>query len=207
LVATFCGKPDATFPHAALNSLALGACATQYPPQYDVSDPVRIMRLAFAVLGLALVAAGVQAQDVKVITTSGKWTAFVYQEDAKNVCYMESKPIKSEGAYKSRGEILLQVTNRPAEKAIDVVSVVAGYSYQPDSDATLQVGSRKFAFFTFGERAWARDTQTDKAVVAAMAKGASLTVRGNSSRGTPTVDTFSLQGFSAAHKAITDTCK
>ena len=47
----------------------------------------------------------------------------------------------------------------------------------------------------------------DKAVVAAMSKGASLTVQGNSSRGTPTVDTYSLQGFSAAYKAITDTCK
>ncbi len=164
------------------------------------------MRLVFAVLG-CVVATTAQAQDIKTIATSGKWTAYVYQEDAKNVCYAQSKPIKSEGAYKSRGEVLLQVTNRPVEKASDVVSVVAGYSYQADSDATVMVGSRKFTFFTFAERAWARDTQTDKAVVAAMSKGASLTVQGNSSRGTPTVDTYSLQGFSAAYKAITDTCK
>ena len=163
--------------------------------------------MLFAVLVVGLAASPVAAQDVKVLATGGKWTAFVFQDAGKNVCYMESRPIKSEGTYKSRGEVLLQVTNRPAEKASDVVSVVAGYAYQSDSDATLQVGSRKFTFFTFGERAWARDTQTDKAVVQAMSKGASMTVRGNSSRGTPTIDTYSLQGFSVAYKAITDTCK
>ncbi|MSQ85471.1 MAG: hypothetical protein EXR10_01300 [Alphaproteobacteria bacterium] len=165
------------------------------------------MKRLMAVLVAVFAACPAAAQDVKTLTTSGKWTAFVFQEDAKNVCYMESKPIKSEGTYKARGEVLLQVTNRPADKASDVVSVNAGYSYQPDSDATLQIGSRKFTFFTFGERAWARDTQTDKAAVQAMSKGASMTVRGNSSRGTPTMDTYSLQGFSAAYKAITDTCK
>jgi len=167
------------------------------------------MRLMLTVLGGLSLAASVQAQaqDVKLLSTSGKWSAFTYQEDAKPVCYMESKPIKSEGNYKSRGEVMVQVTHRPAEKAMDVVSIVAGYGYQPDSDASVQVGSRRFAFFTVGERAWARDNATDKTVVAAMVKGASMTVRGTSSRGTPTIDTYSLQGFSAAHKAITDACK
>ncbi len=146
------------------------------------------------------------AQDVKVLTTSGKWTAYTYQEDGKNVCYMASKPIKSEGAYKARGEVLTLVTHRPGENATDVVSVVAGYAYQPDSDVAVQIGSRKFTLFTFGERAWARDNQTDKTIVQTMVKGTSLTIRGNSSRGTPTIDTYSLQGFGGAYKAINDAC-
>ncbi|MBL8644367.1 MAG: hypothetical protein JNK21_10580 [Rhodospirillaceae bacterium] len=164
------------------------------------------MRLAFAVLGLALAGLPAAAQDVKTISTSGKWTAYTYQEDGKNVCYIASKPIKSEGNYKTRGEVLALVTHRPGENANDVVSIVAGYAYQPDSDVSVQVGSRKFTFFSFGERAWARDTQTDKTAVQAMIKGNSLSVRGTSSRGTPTVDTYSLQGFGAAYKAIGDAC-
>jgi len=164
------------------------------------------MRLISVVVTALLVAAPAAAQDVKVITTSGQWTAYVYQEDGKNVCYIAAKPVKSEGNYRSRGEVLAMVTHRPAENALDVVSVVAGYQFQQDSDATLQVGTRRFAFFTVGERGWARDTATDKAVVQAMMKGASMTVRGTSSRGTPTIDTYSLQGFTAAYKAIGDTC-
>ncbi|MBL8628873.1 MAG: hypothetical protein JNM81_04550 [Rhodospirillaceae bacterium] len=154
----------------------------------------------------ALAATPAAAQDVKVLTTSGKWTAYTYQEDGKNVCYMASKPIKSEGNYKARGEVLTLVTHRPGENALNVVSIVAGYAYQPDSDVTVQVGARKFIFFTFGERAWARDNQTDKTIVQTMVKGNSLTVRGTSSRGTTTIDTYSLQGFGAAYKAINDTC-
>jgi hypothetical protein len=163
-------------------------------------------RLA-ALVAVTMLAAPASAQEVKTLLTSGKWSAHMFQEDAKNVCYVESKPIKSEGNYRARGEVLLQVTNRPSDKTTDVISVVAGYSYQQDSDAVIQVGSRRFTFFTFGENAWARDNQTDKAVVQAMIKGASLTVAGNSSRGTSTVDTFTLQGFSAAYKAMNDSCK
>ncbi len=168
---------------------------------------VMIMRAfsAAVVLGVMLALPAV-AQDVKVLSTSGQWTAYTYQEDGKTVCYMASKPIKSEGNYKTRGEVLALVTHRPAESATDVVSIVAGYPYQADSDATVQIGPRKFMFFTFGERAWARDNQTDKTVVQTMVKGKSLSVRGNSTRGTPTVDTYSLQGFSAAYKAINDAC-
>jgi invasion protein IalB len=163
-------------------------------------------RLAALAL-ITMVAGPSSAQEVKTLLTNGKWSAHLFQEDAKNVCYVQSKPIKSEGNYRSRGEVLLQVTNRPADKTTDVISVVAGYPYQQDSDALVQVGSRRFTFFTFGESAWTRDNQTDKAIVQAMMKGASLTVSGSSSRGTPTVDTFSLQGFSAAYKAMTDSCK
>lgn len=165
------------------------------------------MRRLSAALILVCLATTASAQQVRTLTTSGKWTAHVFQEDSRNVCFVESKPIKSEGAYRSRGEVLLQVTNRPADQTTDVVSIQAGYAYQAETDVTVQVGSRRFTFFTYGEQAWARDNQTDKAVVQAMAKGASLTVRGTSSRGTPTVDTFSLQGFSAAYKAMTETCK
>ncbi|MDX2142753.1 MAG: invasion associated locus B family protein [Rhodospirillaceae bacterium] len=149
---------------------------------------------------------GASAQEVKVISTHGKWTAYSFQEDGQAVCYMAAKPIKSEGAYKARGEVLLMVTHRPAEKANDVLSLVAGYAYKQDTDATVQVGSRKFDLFTFNDRAWARDGATDKALVAAMTKGKSMTVRGSSSRGTLTTDTFSLQGFTAAYKAIGTAC-
>ena len=43
-------------------------------------------------------------------------------------------------------------------------------------------------------------------MVNAMAKGSKMVVKGTSSRGTPTTDTYSLMGFMAARRAITQAC-
>ncbi len=172
---------------------------------------MRLFKLPL-VLGLVVSAAAVSgnaaAQDVTVIGTHGKWTAFTYTENKQPVCYMAAKPDRSEGKYTSRDEVLMLVTHRPGEKAYDVVSVVAGYQYRQDTDALVTVGSQKFELFTVGsDRAWARDAKIDRAITQAMIKGNTAVVRGTSSRGTLTTDTFSLSGFTAAYKAIGDTCK
>jgi invasion protein IalB len=155
-----------------------------------------------------LCAASAMAQDVTVIGTHGKWTAYTYTENKQSVCYIAAKPDKSEGKYASRDEVLMLVTHRPAEKAWDVISVVAGYQYKPDTDALVTIGAQKFDLFTTGtDRAWARDSKTDRTIAQAMVKGNNAVVRGTSSRGTVTTDTFSLSGFTAAYKAISDMCK
>ena len=160
------------------------------------------------VFGAVCAAGAAFAQDVTVIGTHGKWTAYTYTENKQSVCYIAAKPEKSEGKYASRDEVLMLVTHRPGEKAFDVISVVAGYQYKPDTDALITIGAQKFDLFTTGsDRAWARDSKTDKTIAQAMIKGNNAVVRGTSSRGTVTTDTFSLSGFTAAYKAISDSCK
>lgn len=164
--------------------------------------------IALAAMGLALavpIVAG--AQEMTALGTFGKWVAYTYTEKGKPVCYMSAKPEKSEGSYKARGEVQLLITHRPAEKAFDVLSVVAGYQYKPDSDVVLTAGGQTFTLFTSADRAWARDAKTDKAVVEQLIKSNSAVIKGTSSRNTPTTDTVSLAGFSAAYKTIGDTCK
>jgi hypothetical protein len=156
---------------------------------------------------LVLASFSAQAQEVKALGTFGKWVAFTYTEKGKPVCYMSAKPDKSEGSYKARGETLLLITHRPGEKAFDVVSMVAGYQYLPDSDAVVTAGGQTFRLFTNADRAWARDAKGDTAVVAQLVKSSSAVIKGTSNRNTPTTDTFSLNGFSAAYKAIGDACK
>ena len=146
------------------------------------------------------------AQDVTVIGTHGAWTAYSYQEDSGIVCYMASEPTKAEGNYTRRGDVFALVTHRPSEDSLDVVSIVAGYAYKENSDVTVSIGSSSFEMFTVGERAWNRDEAADKTMVQAMIRGSSLTVRGSSTRDTLTTDTYSLSGFTAAHKDITTAC-
>ncbi|MEE8247875.1 MAG: invasion associated locus B family protein, partial [Alphaproteobacteria bacterium] len=60
--------------------------------------------------------------------------------------------------------------------------------------------------FTNGASAWAPTAVDDKAIVKSMRAGSSMTVKGTSSRGTQTTDTYSLLGFSKALGAITKAC-
>jgi hypothetical protein len=87
-----------------------------------------------------------------------------------------------------------------------VVSVITGYTYQENSEATVQIGNQSFRLFTNGETAWARDEKTDKSLVDAIRKARMLVIKGTSSRGTVTTDTYSLDGSSAAYDAINQAC-
>lgn len=168
-----------------------------------------LQALKIFALGLTLGVFGTSiasAQDVTVIGTHGAWTAYSYQEDSGLVCYMASEPTKAEGNYTRRGDVFALVTHRPSEDSIDVVSIVAGYPYQENSDANVRVGSSSYDMFTHGERAWNRDEATDKTMVQSMIRGSTMIVKGTSGRGTLTTDTYSLSGFTAAHRDITEAC-
>ena len=49
-------------------------------------------------------------------------------------------------------------------------------------------------------------TEDDAKVIFAMKKGLELKVTGESSRGTVTVDTYTLNGFTAAYNKLTKEC-
>lgn len=149
--------------------------------------------------------AGVTTEP-KLIGTYGDWSAYSFKEEGDNICYILSSPKKATGAYKKRGEIFATVTHRPAEKSLNVFSVIAGYSYKPQTSVTLNIDKQKFVLFTQKDSAWAPDPTTDKAIVDAMRKGKVMTVTGTSSKETKTVDTYGLKGTADAFAAIAKAC-
>lgn len=143
----------------------------------------------------------------EVLSSHGDWDAVKEAENGKPVCFMSSRPQKDEGDYTQRGDIYVIVTHRPAEQSTGVVSVVAGYPYKPGAPVIVSIDKAKtFSLFTQGGFAWTREQADDKALTAAMRGGNSMVVTGTSSRGTQTIDTYSLSGFTAAYKAISDAC-
>lgn len=145
------------------------------------------------------------AQAPKLIAMFDDWEAYTAAEDGKKICYMGSGPKKQEGDFKQRGRVVLLVTHRPSDKEKGVVSVTAGYTYKKDSKASATAGDKTFDLFTDGGFAFAAAGK-DADLVAAMIKGTDLVVKGTSSRGTATTDTYSLKGFTAAWKAIGQAC-
>lgn len=148
------------------------------------------------------------AADPKVLGSFGDWTAYSLQEGTGPVCYIVSQPTKAEGDYSQRGDVSVLVTNCPKDEKnpMSVISVVAGYVYKPDSETTVAIGKKEWKLFVKGERAWARDLKTDKAIADAMRKGSSMVITGTSQRGTITTDTYSLRGSSQALDAIAKAC-
>jgi hypothetical protein len=61
--------------------------------------------------------------------------------------------------------------------------------------------------FTQGEMAWTEDAAADARAIEAMRAGLEAKVTGTSSRGTTTIDTFSLLGFTAALEQAQQLCQ
>ncbi len=135
-----------------------------------------------------------------------QWSAHHYQESGKMVCYAVSEPIKSVGKYKKRGKIYAFVTRRSGVENHGEFNITTGYSFKVKSTPKAQIGGQRFNLIIAKDRAWASDSVADKKLILAMRRGLKMIVRGVSSRGTRTTDTYSLVGFTAAYKAMSKKC-
>ena len=140
------------------------------------------------------------------IKTTGDWSVFKDGSGKSRSCYIASAPQKETGNYKRRGDTFVLVSHRPGEATRDVFELRAGYSYKRDSGVAVVIDGQKFELFTKQSTAWAKDAKTDRALARAMIRGSKMMVTGTSARGTTTVDTYSLRGFTAAYKTIGRDC-
>ena len=164
-----------------------------------------ICAIAVWVVG-ALIGSPAVAQNPRPIGSYGDWQALTFEEGGKSGCYVIAEPTRKEGNYTSRDDVYALVTHRPADDKVNVFTVIAGYTYQNESTVTLEVGDEKFSLKTNENTAWASD-EDDPRIVEALKKGTGMVVRGVSSRGTETTDTYSLTGFTKAYNAIGEACK
>ena len=133
------------------------------------------------------------------------WESFAMTENGKKLCYAVTSPKKSEGEYTRRGEIFVMVTRRPAEQVFDEVSAIAGYTYQKGSEPEFSIGRKRYSADSVQDVAWPK-VKDGKALIASMRGGSDMVLKGISSRGTVTIDTFSLLGFTKALQAIQKSC-
>ncbi len=158
--------------------------------------------LCCSLLGLSLPAAA--QSKATLLSKNGDWEAYTYTDKEGKICYMATTPKNSQNAPANRSVATLSVTHRPKET--NVVSVTAGFTFKKDSAADITVGGKKTSLFTSGGGAWARDNATDKALIQAMAKANDATVNGTPDKGKAVIDTYSMAGFAASYKAISDAC-
>jgi len=146
------------------------------------------------------------AAEVRELGTFGDWGAYVVDGEAGKLCFARTEPRESKGDYTSRDETALTISHRPGDRVRNEVSVLAGYTYKEGSRVELAIGGKKFFLFVDGDAAWAESEQVDSALVQELEKGSTAVVKGTSSRGTLTTDTYSLRGSSAALGKISEAC-
>jgi hypothetical protein len=139
----------------------------------------------------------------------GDWGAYAASPGGNKVCFALAKPktTKMEPAGRNRDASYLFVSTRPAEKVKNEVSVIIGYPFKSSSDATAEIGTTKFAMYTQNDGAWIKNVAEEARMVESMRKGADLTVKGTSGRGTQSTDQYSLKGLAQALDKIEQECK
>jgi hypothetical protein len=139
----------------------------------------------------------------------GDWGAYAASPGGGKVCFALAKPktTKIEPAGGKRDPSYVFVSTRPAENVKNEVSVIIGYPFKTSSDATAEVGAAKFAMYTQNDGAWIKNVAEEARMVDAMRKGADLTVKGTSGRGTASIDQYSLKGLAQALDKIEQECK
>jgi invasion protein IalB len=154
-------------------------------------------------------AAAAGGAEPTLIGQYGTWGAYAAAPNGKKVCFALAKPSssKSNPGNRPRDPAYAFISTRPAEKVVNEVSIMIGYTVKPGSESTLQVGGASYAMYTQGDGLWIKNAAEEERMVEAMRKAPEVTVKGVSSKGTETTDTFSLKGLAQALDRVTQECR
>ena len=139
----------------------------------------------------------------------GDWGAYTATNGGKKLCYALAKPSSqaTEPANRPRDPAYIFVSTRPSENVRNEISIAVGYPFKPGSDATVDIGTAKYAMYTQADGAWIKNAAEEARMVDAMRRGSDLVVTGESGRGTKSTDRYNLKGLSQALDRVAQECK
>lgn len=139
----------------------------------------------------------------------GDWGAYTAANGGKKLCYALAKPSAqaTEPANRPRDPAYVFISTRPTENVRNEISIVIGYPFKPGSEATVDIGSAKYAMYTQADGAWIKNAAEEARMVDAMRRGADMVVAGESGRGTKSTDRYALKGLGQALDRVAAECK
>jgi|HubBroStandDraft_3_1064219.scaffolds.fasta_scaffold163758_2 hypothetical protein len=139
----------------------------------------------------------------------GDWGAYTASPGGQKICFAIAKPASSETtpAGKTRNPSYMFISSRPGEKVTDEVSIIIGYPFKSNSEATVAVGTASFALYTQQDGAWIKNAAEEAHLIEAMRSGQNAVIKGMSAKGTHSTDVFSLKGLAQALDRTDQDCK
>jgi hypothetical protein len=199
-VAQQAGQPAAKPPAAKPQAPKPQAAKPPAPKPQPAKPPAAAATAAPAVPG---------AVQPTLLGQFGDWGAYTASPGGRKVCFALAKPKSSQTSppNRPRDAAYMFISSRPAEKVKDEISVVIGYGFKPNTDASLEIGGAQYAMYTQADGAWVKNAAEEPRLIETMRKAGDLTVKGTSARGTATIDVFALKGLDQALNRIGQECK
>ena len=173
------------------------------------------------------------SETPKLLYKNQDWSLYLYKENGSLACLVHSDPIFTDGNYKKKGPSSIYFNH--VAPNIDELSITSGYPYSDKSvvsiafyysdgesvqniiknvlknakDGNCHTGSSLNIILDVivDEAAWARDIEVDNNAVKSAKKGYYLIATGKSTKGTCSVDVYSLKGFSSVYKKMLQECE
>jgi hypothetical protein len=162
--------------------------------------------VSLVVLASLLSVGSAAAQSVRLLGDFRDWSSYTATDGAGPVCFAMTKPTTVTPTPDGYTQAYLYLTSRPSENVSSEFNLVAGFTFQPDSAATVTVNGQTFNLFTQNDAAWLDDAGQSDALASAIRAGSSLVVEGTTSAGIKVAQTFSLAGSTAASQAVAAEC-
>jgi invasion protein IalB len=196
-----------------LASLLIAAAFTvsavaQQPDQPESAPPAPAKRAARPRPAPAKPPAAPEAKPT-LLGQYDAWGAYTASPDGKKVCFAIAKPTTAETKppNRPRNPPHMFISTRPADKVTNEVSVAIGYPLKAGTEASVEVGATTFALSTLGEGAWIKNVAEQAHMIDVMRQGDTAVVKGESSRGTQSTDTYSLKGLAEALDRADQECQ
>ena len=146
------------------------------------------------------------AEDVKKLGKYKDWETMVLVEASGNTCFAQSSPVL-QAPKSNKRDARLFVSFRPGDKITDEISTTSGYEYNKNNKVIATSGKNKFNFDIKQQGfAWMTSNKKEKKMINVMMKGSRIMVTGFNSKGSQTIDHYSLLGFTKAYKAAKSAC-
>jgi hypothetical protein len=136
----------------------------------------------------------------------GDWGAFLAESGKDKTCYALATPKARDPAKLKRDPAYIFISNRPAEKVRNEVSVIMGFSMKDGGAAHADIGGENFDLVAKGANAWIKNPAEEARFVEALKKGSRLIVKAPSIKGNVTTDAYSLAGISEALERVQKDC-
>jgi invasion protein IalB len=142
-----------------------------------------------------------------LVAQYGDWGVYVSQTPKTKICYALSQPKDRQPGGLKRDPGYFFISTRPGENVRNEVSVVVGFAIKEGADATVDVDTAAFSFFTKNDGAWMKNAAEEARLIDALRKGRDFTVKSTSLRGNATNDRYSLSGIGQALDRVDQECK
>ena len=162
--------------------------------------------LLFLIIFLIATLSNVFASDLKKIGKFKDWEVMVMSETSGKVCFAQSSPVL-QAPKSNKRDARLFVSFRPGDKIADEISTTPGYEFNKNNKVIATSGKNKFNFDIKQQGfAWMTSNKNEKKMINVMMKGSKIMVTGFNSKGSQTIDHYSLLGFTKAYNASKKAC-